>query len=208
MALFWAMYHRNAEMQFKVLKASYQRSENHMDPIHEGLAGTHRTLRENILEAQQCQTKYAWRKEITFNTGDNVWHLTKQFQMTVSFTKHDYKCVGPYAVGKVIDRNAYTLDLPKTMRNHNVFHVSQLTWYTLPVSDQPSDEPHPMILDDLAELEVDRILDTKRHYPKLNHLANWVRYPYVRISWEPVEILGYSQEQVDEFHCSHPGKPH
>jgi hypothetical protein len=27
------------------------------------------------------------------------------------------------------------------------------------------------------------------------------------MSWEPAETLGNAQQLVDEFHCSHPGKP-
>ena len=126
MTLFWAMYHRNPEMQFQAPKASHLKSEIQADATLEGLAETHRTLCENILEAQMRQTKYAGGKEITFDIGDKVWLSTKHFHTTRPSKKLDYKRAGPYTVSKVISRNAYKLDLPKTMRNHNVFHVSQL----------------------------------------------------------------------------------
>jgi len=44
--------------------------------------------------------------------------------------KLDFKRTGPYTVSKIINKNAYKLDLQSTMRNHNVFHVSLLDHYT------------------------------------------------------------------------------
>jgi hypothetical protein len=207
MTPFWAMYHRNPEMQFKAPKASHLKSEIQADATLEGLAETLRTLCENILEAQQRQTKYAGGKEITFNIGDKVWLSTKHFRTTRSSEKLDYKRAGPYTVSKVINRNAYKLDLPKTMRNHNVFHVSQLDRYTPPVSGQPPNEPLPMIVDDSEEWEVDHILDSKWRSRKVHYHVQWAGYRYVRTSREPAENLGNAQELMDEFHHSHPEKP-
>jgi len=173
MTPFWAMYHRNPEMQFKAPKAWHLKSEIQADATLAGLAETHQTLRENVLEAQQRQTKYAGGKEITFNIGDKVWLSTKHFRTTRPSKKLDYKCAWPYTVSKVINRNAYNLDFPKTMRNHNVFHVSQLDRYTPPVAGQPPNEPRPMIVDDSEVWEVDPILDSKRRYRNLHYLVLW-----------------------------------
>jgi hypothetical protein len=72
MTPFWAMYHRHPEMQFKAPKALHVKSEDQADATLEGLSETYRTLRENILKAQQRQTKYSSGKELTFNVGDKV----------------------------------------------------------------------------------------------------------------------------------------
>jgi hypothetical protein len=61
----------------------------------------------------------------------------------------------------IINKNSYKLDMPKTMRNPNVFHVSQLDHYTPPVIGQPSLQPNPVIVDDSEEWEVEQILDSK-----------------------------------------------
>jgi hypothetical protein len=135
-------------MQFKAPKPSHLKSEDKADATLEGLAETHRTLRENVLEAQQRQTMYASKKDIAFDIGDKVWLSTKYFRITRPSKKLDYKRAGPYTVSKVINKNAYNLDLPTTLRNHNVFHVSQLDRYTPAVPGQPLREPRPMIFDD------------------------------------------------------------
>jgi len=201
------MYHRNPEMQFKAPKASHLKSEIQADAMLGGLAETHRTLRENILDTQQRQTKYAGGKEITFDIGDKVWLFTRDFRTTGPSKKLDYKRAGLYTVSNVINRNANKLNLPKTMRNHNVFHVSQLNRYTPPVSGQLPNQPLPMIVDNSEEWEVDGILDCKRRYRKVHYLVQWAENRYVCMSWEPAEKLRNAQEQVEEFHHSHPGTP-
>ena len=207
MTPFWAVYHRHPEMQFKTPKASSLKSETEADVLLEGLEETHRVLRENLLEAQEKQTKYAGGKEITFEVGDRVWLSTRHFRTTRPSKKLDYKRAGPYTVSKTNNKNACKLDLPKTMRNHNVFHVSLLDRYTPPTIGQPPSEPHPVIVDDSEEWEVDRILDSKRRYRKLHYLVQWAGYSHVRTSWEPAASLENTREIVKEFHRKHPGKP-
>jgi hypothetical protein len=110
-------------------------------------------------------------------------------------------------VSKIINKHAYKLDMPKTMRNHNVFHVSQLDHYTPPVVGQPSSEPHPVIVEDSEEWEVERILDSKQLYRKLHYLVRWAGYSHIRTSWEPFENLENARELIDEFHRDQLNKP-
>jgi hypothetical protein len=207
MTPFWAVYHRHPEMQFKMPKASSLKSETEADVLLEGLKETHRVLRDNLLEAQENQTKYAAGKEIAFEVGGRVWLSTRPFRTTRPSKKLDYKRAGPYTVSKSINKNAYKLDLPKTMRNHNVFHVSLLDRYTPPTIGQLPSEPHPVNVDDSVEWEVDPILDSTRRYPKLHHLVQWAGKSHLRTSWEPASNLENTRELVKEFHRKHPGKP-
>jgi hypothetical protein len=208
MTPFWANYHYHPVMQFKAPKQpSSLNSEIQADAFAAGLEETHQTLRKNLQEAQANQTKYAGGKEVVFEVGDKVWLSTRHFRTTRPSKKLDYKRTGPYTVSKVINKNAYKLDLPYTIRKHNVFHVSLLDRYTPPTAGQPPSEPQPTVVDDSDEWEVDRILDSKRRYRKLHYLVQWAGYSYVRTSWEPAENLGNAQELVDEFHREHPRKP-
>jgi len=211
MTPFRALYHRNPQMQFKAPKppASHLKSEIEADTVLEGLEDTHRILRENLLKAQQQQTKHAGGKQIIFEVGDQVWLSTKHFRTTRPSKKLDYKRTGPYTVSRVINKNAYKLDLPNTMRNHNVFHVSLLDRYAPPVTGQPPSEPQPTIVEDagVQEWEVEWILDAKLRYRNLHYLVQWAGYSHIRTSWEPAENLENAQEMVDEFHRTHPEKP-
>ena len=91
---------------------------------------THRNIWENIIEDQKRQTKYAGGKELTFAVGDNVWLSTRNLKTSRPSKKVDYMRTGPYTVSRIINTNAYTLDLPSTVRNHKIVHLSLLDRYT------------------------------------------------------------------------------
>jgi len=195
-------------MQFKAPKQpSSLNLEIQADAFPAGLEETHQTLRKNLQEAQANQAKYAGGKEVVFGVGDKVWLSTRHFRSTRQSKKLDYKRTGPDTVSTVINKNAYNLDLPYTIRKHNVFHVSLLDRYTPPTAGQPPSDPQPTVVDDSDEWEVDRILNAKWRYRKLHYLVQWAGYSYVWTSWEPAENLGNAQELVDEFHREHPRKP-
>jgi len=150
---------------------------------------THGILRENIIEAQEQQTKYSGGKQLTFVVGDKVWLSTRNLNTSRPSKKLDCKHTAPYMVTEIINQNCYKLALLSTMRNHNVSHVSLLDHYTSPVGDQPSSKPHPMIVEHIEEWNVDRILDSQRRYRKRHYVFQWAGYNHIRTGWEPAEHL-------------------
>ena len=195
MTPFWANYHYHPVMQFKAPKQpSSLNSEIQADTFAAGLEETHQTLRKNLQEAEASQAKYTGGNEVVFEVGDKVWLSTRHLRTATPSKKLDYKRTGRYTVSTVVNMNAYKLDLPYTLRKLNVFHLPLLDHYTPPTAGQPPSEPQPTVIDDSDEWEVDRILDSKGHYWKLNYLVQWAGYSYVRTSWEPAENLGNAQE--------------
>jgi len=163
MTPFWANSHYHPPMQFKPPKApSNLRSEILVDATVSGMEETHRLLWGSLLEAQVWQSTYAGRKDVNIKVGNKLWLSTRHFRTTRPSKKLDYMRTGPYTVSKIINKNTYKLDLPKTMRNHNVFHLLQLNHYTPPVVEQPSSELHAVILDDSEEWEVENRFLTLR----------------------------------------------
>jgi len=190
---FWANYHNHPPMQFKPPKApSNMRSEKLADAKISGIEETHQLLRESLLEARARQSEYAGGMGVAFAVGNNVWLSTRHFQTT-----------GQCMVSKIVNLCAYKLDLPKTMRNHKVIHVSHLDHYTPPVVGQPSSEPYPGIVDDSEEWEVEQILDSKQHYQTQHYLMQWVWYNHICASWEPLEDVENARELINEFHQDH-----
>jgi len=180
---FWANYHYHPPTQFKPPKVpSNMWSDILADATVSGMEETHRLLRESLLVAQARQSRYAGGKDVTFEVGNKVWLSTRHFRTTRPSKKLDYKRTGQYTVSKIKNKYAYKVDLPKTLRNHNVFHVSQLDHYSPLVVGQPSSEPHPLIVYDLEEWEVERILDSKQRYRKLHYLFHWAGYSHIRTS--------------------------
>ena len=93
------------------------------------------------------------------------------------------------------------------MGSHNDFHVSLFDPYPPPVAGQPSSEPHPMIVNESEEWEVDSILDSRRCYWKLHFLVQWAGYNHIRTRWEPPEQLKNARDLVDECHQERPDRP-
>ena len=126
------------------------RSERTADSLAERLRDAHERLRENLLIAQDRQTRHAGGKDMKFHVGDMVWLATRHIRTTRPSKKLDYNRTGPLAfkVSQVIIDNAYRLDLPAMMWIYNVFHVSLLDRYTPPVEGQHVAEPQPTIVHD------------------------------------------------------------
>jgi hypothetical protein len=139
-----------------------------------------------------------------------VWLLAKHRQTARPSKKLDYKRLGPFEVTKVINRNAYRLELPYSMKVHNVFHVSLLNRYIGPVlGQQPHDPPTAITAEnpDHEEWEVERILNSRKQYRKLWYLVQWAGHNYVNTSWEPAENLGSASEVVADLRRENPAKP-
>ena len=173
MTPFWANYNYHPTMQFNPPKDHSFRSQVHANSWIPGMTETPRILRENILEAHVPQTKYTGGQGMTFPVGDTVWLSTRNLNTSRPSMKLDYKRSGPYTVSMIINKNTSNLDLPSTMWNHNVFDVSLLDRYTPSVRGQPSSEPHPFLVEQTVEWEVDQILGCKRRYGKMQYLTKW-----------------------------------
>jgi hypothetical protein len=207
---FFANYGYHPEMHIKPPKEARFRSERAADQRLSKLQAARNRLRESILEAQEPQTRYAGGKEMTFEVGDKVWLSAKYIQTVRPSKKLDYKELGPFKVTKVINRKAYRLELPYSMKVHNVFHVSLFDRYVGPVPGQPSSDPPPAITAENPaheEWEVERVLDIRKRYKKLWYLVQWGGHNYVNTSWEPGENLENANEVLADFHRDNPVKP-
>jgi hypothetical protein len=212
LTLFFANHGYHPEMHFKLpndasLPVAGFRSEKAADERLGRLQTARDRLRGSILEAQARQTRYTGGKEMVFEVGDKVWLSAKHIQTARPSKQLDYKRLGPFKITKVINRNAYRLELPYSMKVHNMFHVSRLDRYAEPVPGQQPSEPQPAISaedPDEEEWEVECILDSRMRYRKLSYLVQWAGYNYVRTSCEPGENLENAPELPDEFHCENP----
>src|SRR5262249_22145528 len=91
---------------------------------------------ENLRNAQERQAKYAnqhRQQAPAFGVGQLVLLNNKNIinPPDIYRPKHKLlsKFIGPYKIQKKINEVAYQLELPHTMKIHNVFHVSLLKPY-------------------------------------------------------------------------------
>ena len=116
--------------------------------------------------------------------GDRVWLEGKNLAVT-GHRKLSPKRYGPFTITEWIGTVTYRLDLPTTMKIHNVFHIDLLMPYKeTEAYGQPFTRPPPVIEGE-EEYEVEAILDARRHRRgrKLQYLVHWKGYPNSDNSW-------------------------
>jgi hypothetical protein len=173
----------------------------------------HQDLAHNLREAQAKYKKHydAYVKDHPqYKVGDLVWLSRKNISTTRPSAKLDFRRLGPFKILEVIGeaKAAYKLELPATMRIHPTFHVSLLTKYTpnvIPGRTQP--EPPPIIVDGQEEFEVEKILDSRIRYNKLQYYVDWKGYGVNDRTWEPSSQFDHAPEAIEEYHRNFPNRP-
>ncbi|SOV01667.1 uncharacterized protein UDID_18169 [Ustilago sp. UG-2017a] len=146
-----------------------------------------------------------------FQPGDRVWLSADNIRSLCPTKKLDYRRLGPFSVSEVISSHAYRLQLPPSMKIHNVFHVDHLEPYvanTIPNRVQPP--PPPVEVESDLEYEVEQILNSKvdhRYHDPLFYLVRWVGYGPDHNSWEPASNLTHASDLIAAFHTANPTCP-
>jgi hypothetical protein len=94
------------------------------------------------------------------------------------------------------------------MKVHPVFHVSLLEPYRESFFPGRVQSPPPSIeIKNHEEYEVEKVLDSRRRWGKLEYLVHWYGYDINERTWEPAENLTNAPQKVQEFHQRYPDKP-
>ena len=156
----------------------------------------------------------------TFKDGDKVMLSTKDITIQhQGCNKLLPQYVGPFTITQTINPVAFRLNLPDTMRIHDVFHASRLK----PYKERPGSniEPPPLIIDGAAEFVVEKILghrpktvSTKKtkHVTKrkqrLEYLVKWEGYDAHHNQWIAAkELARHCQEAIADYHRETQTKP-
>jgi hypothetical protein len=167
--------------------------------------------RQHIEQAQKRQAHYAdqHRRAVTFKVGDQVLLSTDHLKLTGSekrTPKLTYKFLGPFKVKRVINDNAYELDLPAQLQIHPVLNISRLKPYrdghaAFPSRPPADSRPPPAVtLENGAELfEVDSIIGKRGDGARTRYLVQWVGYPHWESTWEPASALKDARDAIADF---------
>ena len=153
--------------------------------------------KECMLADQSRDKAHADRKSRPpdFEIGQRVLFSTKDMRRGKSelTAKLLPRFIGPFKIFKRIGEQAYELELPPTMKIHDihdVFHVSLLRPYHEGRTYQPP--PVTILLDGEEESEVDTILDARTDAgprSKKSYLVRWAGYGPEHDTWEPESNL-------------------
>ena len=172
------------------------------------LAEIHNHLRAEINRANLRYQENADKHRLpspNYQPGDLVWMNARNWKTRRPSRKLDNKRYGPLKIIAKVSPYAYRLELPPTMKCHNVQHVSLLEPAANdPYPGQQSDPPPPVEIDGEDEYFIEAILDSRIHRKKLQYMVKWVGYDMP--DWEPAELHSDSKA-VDDFHKKYPDKP-
>ncbi len=119
--------------------------------------------------------------------------------------KFTERYIGPFRVKKVINANAYELELPPGMKIHPTINISQLKEYhdgsaAFPTRPAPLTRPEPVAVANDGALEWE-ILDHRRYGRRkiLQYLILWKGYPVHEATWKPIEALDSALELVVDY---------
>ena len=131
--------------------------------------------KKHLLAAQNRLNLYAdtKRREISFDVGTQVLLNTSNIKLKMpGVRKLLSRWIGPFKVLKRVGKVAYKLELPKTLKIHDVFHISLLKSYKTSSKVQPL--PPPILEDDELSFDVERVLT---HEVRGSHMRHNKFYP-------------------------------
>ncbi|QRV93063.1 Retrotransposable element Tf2 protein [Ceratobasidium sp. AG-Ba] len=126
-----------------------------------------------------------------FKVGDKVWLLLTNLSTRRPSKKLDNRKGGPFTITEKISSHAYRLDLPKTIKVHNVFHVNLLSPVTEDKDFQRRQMKPPPIITEEGEEEYE-----------VDHVVNWEwrnGKPYYQIRWKGYDPIEDTMERADKF---------
>ncbi len=155
-----------------------------------------------MLAAQNRDKSYADRKTRPqeFETGQRVLLSTRNLLVKqTNFTKKLLsRYIGPFKIVNRVGKQAYELELPPTMKMHDVFHVSLLR----PYHDQGEHQPPPVtiLMDGEQEHEVQIVLNHRQENRRSkSYLVRWTGYGAEHDTWEPEAALQNCQNTVQAY---------
>lgn len=162
--------------------------------------------RQRLLDARQRQKLAAdkKRRDVSFSVGTKVLLSTRNVRIKASGSRKLLpRYIGPFTIKRIINPVAYELDLPHTLRIHNVFHVALLKPYYEDASYGFRYKPIPDIIDGQLEFEVEKLLDHRKSGRSYEYLVRWTGYGSESDSWEPEKVFRNSMDILTAYKQQH-----
>ena len=171
--------------------------------------------RKGMEKAQQQQKKNAdeHRREEQFAVGDKVLLSTTEIRMIGTkelrkAVKFLPKFIGPFSIKRVMNANAYELELPPKLQIHPTVNISRLRRYVDGGEQFPDRHvevyrpPATIVRDkneEKVEWEVERILGQRGTGKHRKYLIKWKGYAEFESTWQSMADLTHADEALEEY---------
>ncbi|QRW23266.1 Retrotransposable element Tf2 protein [Rhizoctonia solani] len=136
---------------------------------------------------------------IEFKIGEEAWLDAKNVKLKTLSPKLTKQRLGPFKVTKKISNRAYRLELPPTMRIHNVFYMGLLSKVKRDKKRNFENRPPPVTMDGEEEYKVEGITDMEERNGKWFFRVKWKGYRSEENTWEPRENLKNAKKILEKF---------
>ncbi|QRV73869.1 Retrotransposable element Tf2 protein [Ceratobasidium sp. AG-Ba] len=144
-----------------------------------------------------------------YKVGDKVWLVGQNITTRRPSKKLDNKKLGPFVISERISSHAYRLELPKTMRTHNVFHINLLTPFTEDKDfHKRQARPPPIVTEEgEEEYEVDHVVAWEQRKNGLYYQIRWKGYDPIEDTMERAEKIAKIPQIMEDLLKRHPKAP-
>jgi len=192
-----------------------QQPRSHVESVNEFKDRMARGLEEAKAALTKAKDEYALyynRRRIPapeLKPGDLVWIDNSDIQTTRPSRKLSHRNYGPYPVERRVGHGAYRVKLPPSLRRlHPVFPIVKL----YPAADDPipgrrtRPPPPPVLVEGNEEFEVEKILNSRVRWRRLEYLVKWKGYDSGHNSWT-AHYNVHAPDVVAAFYRLNPGAP-
>uniref|UniRef100_A0AAQ4QDA1 Integrase catalytic domain-containing protein n=1 Tax=Gasterosteus aculeatus aculeatus TaxID=481459 RepID=A0AAQ4QDA1_GASAC len=142
-----------------------------------------------------------------YQQGQKVWLSAKNLNLKVPSRKLAPRFVGPFPITKTIGPVAVRLRLPRSLRAHPTFHVSQVK----PAKESPmvpaaAPPPQPEVIDGGPVYKVKQLLAVRTRGRGRQYLVDWEGYGPEERQWIPSRFI-VDPNLIKDFHRDHPEQP-
>jgi transposase InsO family protein len=160
--------------------------------------------RTSMAKAQERQAIQAnkHRRPVDFAEKDKVWVSTRNWTSERPSRKLGYQNEGPYEITEQVG-HSYRLKLPDS-HQHDVFAPDLLRKDPgNPLPGQHQEPPLPIVYNQQPEWEVERILQSRKRYRKLQYQAKWVGVDH-HPEFYDAECFKGAPHKLQAFHDEYP----
>ncbi|KAF8759509.1 Chromo (CHRromatin Organization MOdifier) domain [Rhizoctonia solani] len=136
---------------------------------------------------------------LEFKIREEAWLAAKNVNLKTLSPKLTEQRLGPFKVTKKISDHAYRLELPPTMRIHNVFYVGLLSKVKRDNKRAFENRPPPVTVDGEEEYKVEGITNAEERNGKWFFWVKWKGYGSKENTWEPRENLKNAEKILKEY---------